>query len=829
MRWKDSGINYASGTIKVVGVDAFICIYNNGSEVCDRNHKLNTIGICSSQSLGKSNSTDGASQPTYSVCTADYNSLGNSQHINNVSSQVEGLQKVLSDTTVSGLSHTLLCSRVLEKSDMVYIKPISVDNFCYPFVMSDSINDSVHVNHGPIVIESLFKVLQRDSGYVSRAGGAHSDLFEFDTFARVAILHPYFYALKKQSEAKISKVQLNYGIGHVLSSGVENSSPWVGGENPAEICVGDQTAPTLENAIPAVNSVLVNSSEKVSFDIVDAIGGVKLSSLYVTISGNVTSQAGGFSIVEAGVVQVPSYASIVGTQTRYSFEYDPPSSWQPNEQVYVTITGSDNKPLDEDDEEFVCYGDTNTFYDSWKYKVENIEDFSASITAVADTGAPYLDSVLPVPYLGYTADTSDISFYIKDDLSGVDIDTVNIYINDAQVIRNGVSLSSAASITGSSSSYYFLYSPPGSFSYGTRVVVRVVADDLYAILPNSLDTAYYFDVVSDSTVSFENFIPEVGITWNPEVLDVEVNVIDRVYDIDVSDLYLSINGDLCSSTVTPIYGNRELTTTVSGVDYICGTVLNNTDILVSTVAGVTLSGFNIYGGSISSGELSTGWMSAFPSPFSATPISSTISGIVFDGIIVSGTVDTVLVSGVNWDGSYVNSTITGVDLSSVYASSVCTSGTVISGTIGRHLSYHPTNDFNFSGAINVLVHGTNNSIVSPVTRETVYQLLHGYNIKSFNRAFKHDSKVNVFVGVDNEEDFSNNLSYGFYFETIEQQSNDMTANITGIAPWEDLSASIEPQAPVHKFGKTMEVVLYAEDFEGNALGPFTYYYTIEEN
>lgn len=827
MRWKDSGINYSSGTAKIVGIDPYICIYDNGTTICDKGHKISTIGRCRSQSLGKSNSTDDTFQPTYSICTVDYERLGSSKHINNVSNQVSGSHKVDKSTTASGIAFSILQSLSTDKSDSLYVKAISIDNYSYPFVIADYINDDGPISHNSGTVSMVQKILQRDSGWVSRTDASFSDLYDLDIFGFATVLHPYFYTLKKQTNTVINKAALNYGVGHTIASGTGTAEPGGTGENPTDICVGDQTAPTLENISPVRSSALATSSEQVSFDVVDAIGGVKLASLYITVSGSDTTQSGGYSIVEAGVVQTPDYAALTGTQTRYSFLYNPPVSWAQNEQVSITITGSDNKPLDEDEEEFVCSGSVNTFYDAWSYKVENIEDFTASITAIADDGAPYLDSISPMPYLGYTDDTSDISFYLKDDLSGVDINTVNIYINSVQVIQNGTPLVSAAAIAGAPDVYTFTYTNPSAFVYGSRVFVRVVADDLYATSPNSLDYTYYFDVVSDSTVSFDNFVPEVGITWNPELLNIGVDVTDSVYDIDVSGLYLSINGDVCSSTMTPLYGNRELTSTVSGVDYICGALLDNTIVTEATLAGVTLSGSDIHSGDISAGDLGVGWMSSFPSPFSSTSISSTISGTLYEGTLTSGTVTSVLVSGVNWDGAYVGSTLTGVDLTAVYATDVCTSGTVISGTIGQHLSYHPPNDFNYQGAINVLVHGTNLSVVSPVTRETIYQLLYGYNIKSFDRTFNRDSRVNVYVNAYNSEDFQNSLSYGFYFETLGRSSSDMTASITGIAPWEDLSATIVPQAPVHMYGKLMEVILYAEDYEGNALGPLTYYYTIE--
>ena len=63
---------------------------------------------------------------------------------------------------------------------------------------------------------------------------------------------------------------------------------------------------------------------------------------------------------------------------------------------------------------------------------------------------------------------------------------------------------------------------------------------------------------------------------------------------------------------------------------------------------------------------------------------------------------------------------------------------------------------------------------------------------------------------------------------MDQPTSDISVSINGIAPWEDLGAEISPQAPVHRYGETITVEIYAEDLEGNVLGPYSFSYTIED-
>lgn len=825
----------ASGTIKIYKHDSRICAYDNGTEVCDKGHKLKTIGLCFSQPIGVYNSTDDTFQPTYSICSSDYAGLTNSGYSFFLRAEEKnGTCKVLKDSESSANIKNVLKSYEIDKSEWVAVKSLSKSPFdATVLVWSDSIVGYCNEYLDSYFLSGTQKVLQHDSGWVMRTENSVSDYFQLDTNGFITLVLPYVLSSKREDEIKIIKQGDTTGSYNEVVDTTKGSvtnptldpygAPY---ENPEEICVGDLVAPTLENIYPDQSAHLVDPSSVVRFNVVDAIGGVDKSSVYITVSGNLTAQEGVYTVVDAGVEQVGS-ASFTGTENNYYFVYTPPSVWTSNEVVTVTVTGTDLVP-EVDGSPFSCYGgDPNPFGYNWTFQIQDYSAFAATITAIADSWPPYLENIAPTPYFGDSDAFTDISFDIVDDHAGVDLSTLFVYVNGVAVVSYGVSQSSLASITGTQARYTFIYDNSAGLSYGSRVVVRVVVDDLYALAPNTLDQEYYYDIVGTSSLVIANFYPEVGITWDPNLIDIGVDVYDSTFDVDQSVSYLSINGERCLSTETDLFGNRNLTTAVSGLDCISGTWFNDATASGTSITGTTIAGSAFFGGFLTDGDFFGGQIGSFPAPFDLTSSADIIMAYAYEGTVVSGTTATLLVSGVNWDGKATNSTITGVDVESFYATNVSSSGTVISGTVGVHYDYHPLNDFDFGCPINVTVHAENKNSIARVKKESLYQLLYGYNVKVFDREYNHNSKINVYIRARNKEEFTNELTEGFYFTTIDQPYNDFTASITGIAPWEDITASIAPQAPVHRYGETITIEIYAEDLEGNALGPYTFSYTIE--
>jgi len=810
MRWKVGNINFASGFIRIAGNDQQLCVFDNGTSVCDAGFTINIPGSCVSQSVGTVNSNG--------ICISSYVDRTNTYgQLILDSSTSSGFSRSISFGGSTGYVPDILASGTTDYSEWVIVKSLTKD-FTYSVQVWD---DELESGYSQILDTDYrigtFDTLRRRSGWLGHPQNAYSESFALDSYGRGLVHHDTYFTSAIIRDTKVITESSPFGFNHEITTVISGSD---------SVCVGDNIAPSLENVFPEAGSHFNKITSNISFDIVDAIGGVDISSVYVTVSGVSTVQPEGYEIVTAG--SPVAQASVVGTSSRYTITYNPSSDWTPNEIIYVTVTGTDNVPNGPDDNPFSCYeGDPNAFGYTWSFKNEVTYDLTSSITAVADSSPPYVTNVTPSPWIGGANATQDIEFDILDDHAGVDLSSLNIYINGLLVVQGGVE-SSLVVLTPTTGGYHFSYNNNSGFSYGSRVLVRVVVQDLYAISPNQLDYSYFYDVIGSDSLVIENFYPEVGVTLDPDLVDISVDIIDEVYDVDEGGLYLSINGEVCSSTISDLYGLRYLTTTVSGLTAISGTTISGGVATGFSITGTTVAGSVLTGGTITGGCFSAGTISDFPDPFSLTISGTIVNGCATEGALSSAILDTTLINGVNWDGQFTDSTITNVDVHTLYSTGTTTTGTIISGTVGRHLVYHPANDFDTQGAINVLVHATSLNSVAPATIEYLYQLFHGYNVKVYDREFNHKKRINVYIGANNTESFKNRLDYGYYFTTIDQPSKDLTATIVGIAPWEDLYADISPQAPVHRYGETVEIEIYVEDFEGNALGPFTFSYTIEE-
>ena len=93
-----------------------------------------------------------------------------------------------------------------------------------------------------------------------------------------------------------------------------------------------------------------------------------------------------------------------------------------------------------------------------------------TVTVIPDTEPPYTagHDPAPNPKKKYPIDTN-ITVHVKDDGFGVDISTIVMTVNDAEV---------TPVITGNKYDYTLVYDPPTDFSYGQTVNVTIDAADL---------------------------------------------------------------------------------------------------------------------------------------------------------------------------------------------------------------------------------------------------------------------------------------------------------------------------------------------------------------
>jgi len=834
-----------NGSANIFSFSPKICRYNNGTDVCDLGYKLKYPGRCISQSSGKANST--GFEPEYSICFTDY------------ISRIGGRGSTYKVGTPITKDSNVVCSsnQITVESGPSYILPDSVDYTANCIQSSVEVSSDSVVYCRDLVKSSDALVISSEAGatgyanmhnygknIISHGKGISSEYWVVDTYGHNTVVSVDRFTIKSNNlvmsgkptgsscvlsvsgttslayKAISSDVSLPFG--RTLASGTE-------GENPAEICKDDLTAPDVSNATPDKNSRLNDTDVGVQFKVSDSVGGVDIGILRVVVSGTETVQPGGYVIVSSGIDNTGGYVDITGDITEYTITYSPALDWEQGEYVYVTVQCQDMVPQTIEAIDWACYDpDTRNFLDETYFiGIAAISDFPVSITIIPDIFPPRLDNVSPQQYVREADAYTAVEFDIVDDITGVSLDTIQISVDGEDIVIDGVVQTSEASLALIENGYRFYYKPTPGFDYGDSVFITVDAYDSYNLSPNRLYTSYFFTVISSGTTHIENFSPEENSSHLAETKYICADIYDTGYGI--KDTYFVINNTVYSGSRTPIYGEINLSTVSSGITTISGAtisgaVLYNVDAVFTSISGVVFNG-----GSISSGSISLGEIHLLPTPFDFMTVNTLTSGTISNGTAVSGTILDTLVSGVNWDGKFENSSVYGITISDSYFTNTTTSGTTVSGIIGYSICAHPDNNFNFGEVINIYVHSENSNSASPIIVDELYQLYYGYRVLKHKPDLEHNQEVSVFARAVNTDLIQQGLSANYKFTTYAQPTSNMPATLVAKVPWSDILAQIEINAPTQSYGETIEIELYIEDNEGNALGPYIFSYTVEES
>lgn len=193
--------------------------------------------------------------------------------------------------------------------------------------------------------------------------------------------------------------------------------------------VTDVTAPQV------VNKQFSTSPAQVSFDITDDLSGVDVDTLVFTVNG----------------VDVTAALSIDARDPlKVRVVYRPTGGWPFNAPLQFSVDVADN-------------AGNAAATDTW---TEN---------GPSDSNAPILDQFLPADGASNVSIDTDISFRVRDSLSGIDVDSLVMTVNGVDVSADLVtSVIAAAGVT---SELTATYSPPEPLNYGTTYKVHVEAAD----------------------------------------------------------------------------------------------------------------------------------------------------------------------------------------------------------------------------------------------------------------------------------------------------------------------------------------------------------------
>ena len=122
-------------------------------------------------------------------------------------------------------------------------------------------------------------------------------------------------------------------------------------------------------------------------------------------------------------------------------------------------------------------------------------------SVIPDYKSPYLDNLSPSREQSNVDIDTDIYFEIKDTGAGVDIDSLEMYVNSRVAVPTSI-------IKVSDYHYKVTYNPTTNFFYGKRIEVGVVVDDL-SDNDNWLNDRYAFYTADSEGVYFTNFEPEM--------------------------------------------------------------------------------------------------------------------------------------------------------------------------------------------------------------------------------------------------------------------------------------------------------------------------------
>ena len=394
----------------------------------------------------------------------------------------------------------------------------------------------------PSNVSSFWKMAQFNPGDLPRGQGIFSELFVYDVVSHVTIVNSVFVYVIEQLAASLQQVDEVDSFGNIVQTDYYST---ISGSD--DICVGDGSPPIITYHSPTASGTVLRPRDQiVDFSLIDAVGGVDLSTVNVTIQSSVS---GTIPLVVNGTDATGGQVSITGDPSGFRFTYATPFEWGYNEEVIVTISGSDLAPLVGGNPFFCGASVVNTFLGDITFKVLNQDDFPASITAQPDLNPPFISQQIPASGTLDNSVFTPVTIGISDALTGVDLSTIVVSVNGTTIVNNGIPVTEETVLTGTPTQYVIKYSPTSAFTYGTTVPVSIFAQDR-EIPANTLSTSYDFSFIDEGTLIIENFLPAVGTTSQLDRRDIEVDIRDDTYGVDASQSFFVINGTIVSGTQT---------------------------------------------------------------------------------------------------------------------------------------------------------------------------------------------------------------------------------------------------------------------------------------
>jgi len=253
----------------------------------------------------------------------------------------------------------------------------------------------------------------------------------------------------------------------------------------------DKEPPYTANHVPAKGASNVSRDTDISLEILDDYMGVDTTSIVMKVNGAKVSPR------------------ITGTLQHYKLRYSPPEDFAYNDTVNVSLAVSD-----------LGIRPNIMIPEFYQFYIER------------DTLAPFILDLYPEPGSRNVAADTCLSFILGDSASGVNKDSVQIFVNNALISPQWQG-------TPESYSVRYVFQPP--FDEMDSVTVRVVAIDQVSP-PNRLDSTFYFVVARDSMAPrVESYYPPHGATEVPLDTSIFIELVDDFTGVDLQSIQFYFN------------------------------------------------------------------------------------------------------------------------------------------------------------------------------------------------------------------------------------------------------------------------------------------------
>jgi len=249
-----------------------------------------------------------------------------------------------------------------------------------------------------------------------------------------------------------------------------------------------------------------------------------------------TGTGGYIQRTATGSVLMPSYVLVNsgGVQAGYSVQYQPEQQFGYGQVVDVDIEATD-------------------LFSSRRDGLGNHGAASFEFTTVKrDTSAPFLANQMPPKNSHNASVYGPVEFDVLDTGTGVDGETVQMYVNGALIFSgvdgevSGVSIVPKYDEDENASGYAIAYEPSPLFGYYEKVTVKIVAADYAFPEPNRsvLEYSFYTEVDADPPMVYEGSErPTVGQEdVDPNIDSVSVIVFDTKSGVDPDSIQVTIDG-----------------------------------------------------------------------------------------------------------------------------------------------------------------------------------------------------------------------------------------------------------------------------------------------